>query len=45
MIPTEKIVLFKEMEIRYKMRDVDYFGSMIRHRDMTIMARSTCILA
>lgn len=45
MIPAERIAIFREMEKRYKMRDVDYFRLLIRHHDMAIRARATCILA
>jgi len=44
-VPEERIRVFFEMEERYREHDAEFFRRLLKHPDLTIRARATCILA
>jgi len=44
-IPEERIRIFFMMEEKYRERDAEYFRGLLKHPDLVVRARATCILA
>ena len=43
-VPQSRLDLLSEMEERYENKDVEYFITLLDHKDYVIRTRATCIL-